>query len=158
MCSDNEYIRREYNTIRLNLAILLRTLFTIRADVSPARKVQQLAELRLRLEEEDIIANGVLDKLIREDLITPDMATSLMNDSSYAYDIQSNIFDAAEIIFGNVYSLEKDLSLTDEQLDSELISKRSELLSRLREEEHRIDELGPPAGGQGDGAPGSPGS
>ena len=158
MCSDNEYIRREYNTIRLNLAILLRTLFTIRADVSPARKVQQLAELRLRLEEEDIIANGVLDKLIREDLITPDMATSLMNDSSYAYDIQNNIFDAAEIIFGNVYSPEKDPSLTDEQIDSELISKRSELLSRLREEEHRIDGLGPSAEGQGDGAPGSPGS
>ena len=151
MCADNEYIRREYNTIRLNLAILLRTLFTIRTEVGPAQKLRQLAELRLRLEEEDIIANGVLDKLIRENRITPDMATSLMNDSSYAFDIQRNIFDAAEIIFGNVYSLDRDLSLADEEVDRGLLDKRDEVLSRLREEEHRIDALGTSAAGQGGG-------
>ena len=106
---------------------------------------------RLRLEEEDIIANGVLDKLIRENRITSDMASSLMNDSSYAYDIQRNIFDAAEVIFGNVYSLEKDLSLSDEELDTQLLGKRDEVLSRLREEEHQIDVLGEPGKTQGAG-------
>jgi phosphate:Na+ symporter len=151
MCADNEYIRREYNTIRLNLAILLRTLFTIQTDVGPVKKLQQLKDLKLRLEEEDIIANGVLDKLIRENRITSDMASSLMNDSSYAYDIQRNIFDAAEVIFGNVYSLEKDLSLSDEELDTQLLGKRDEVLSRLREEEHQIDVLGEPGETQGAG-------
>ena len=144
MCHDNEYIRREDNTIRLNLAILLRTLFTMEEAVSTAQKARRMADLRLRLEEEDIIANGVLDKLIRENLITSDMATSLINDSSYAYSIQDHIFDAAEIIFGNVISLEKDLSLTDEELDRRLLDKREELMSRLREEGHRIDVLGRP--------------
>ena len=142
MCHDNEYIRREYNTIRLNLAILLRTLFTMEEDVSPAQKARRMADLRLRLEEEDIIANGVLDKLIRENLITSHMATSLINDSAYAYSIQDHIFDAAEIIFANIISKEKDLSLTDEELDKRLLGKREELVSRLREEGHRIDVLG----------------
>jgi phosphate:Na+ symporter len=141
MCADNEYIRREYNSIRLNLAILLRALFTIRTEVGPAQKMQQLGELKLRMEEEDTIANGVLDKLIREDLITPDMATSLMNDSSYSYDIQRNIFEAADIIFANVYSLDKDLSLTEEEVDAQLRARREDFLSRLREEEERIDEI-----------------
>ena len=141
MCHENEYIRREYNTIRLNLAILLRTLFTMEEDVSPAQKARRMADLRLRLEEEDIIANGVLDKLIRENLITSHMATSLINDSAYAYSIQDHIFDAAEIIFANIISKEKDLSLTDEELDKRLLGKREELVSRLREEGHRIDLL-----------------
>jgi hypothetical protein len=79
------------------------------------------------------------------------MATSLMNDSSYAFDIQRNIFDAAEIIFGNVYSLDRDLSLADEEVDRGLLDKRDEVLSRLREEEHRIDALGTSAAGQGGG-------
>ena len=83
--------------------------------------------------------------------ITPDMASSLMNDSSYAYDIQRNIFDAAEVIFGNVYSLEKDLSLSDEELDRQLLGKRDEVLSRLREEEHQIDVLGESGETQGTG-------
>jgi phosphate:Na+ symporter len=100
-----------------------------------------MADLRLRLEEEDIIANGVLDKLIRENLITSHMATSLINDSAYAYSIQDHIFDAAEIIFANIISKEKDLSLTDEELDKRLLGKREELVSRLREEGHRIDVL-----------------
>ena len=106
MCHDNEYIRREYNTIRLNLAILLRTLFTMEEDVSPAQKARRMADLRLRLEEEDIIANGVLDKLIRENHITSIMATSLINDSANAFSFPVHIFDAAEIIFGRMIAME----------------------------------------------------
>jgi phosphate:Na+ symporter len=141
MCADNDYVRREYNTIRLDLAILLRSLFKSDAEVGPVRKLEQLKAFRLRMEEEDIIANGTLDKLIRENLITPDMATSLMNDSAYAYDIQNNLIDAAEIIFAHVFSLEKDLSLMEEETDKAFLGKRSEFLSRLREEEARIDAI-----------------
>ena len=141
MCDDNEYVRREYNTIRLDLAILLRSLFKSDAEVGPVRKLEQLKAFRLRMEEEDIIANGTLDKLIRENLITPDMATSLMNDSAYAYDIHNNLIDAAEIIFAHVFSQEKDLSLTEEETDKAFLGKRGEFLSRLREEEARIDAI-----------------
>ena len=113
MCAENEYVRREYNTIRLNLALLLRTLFDTETEENILRIPEHLKTFRAMMEEEDIIANGTLDQLIRKNRITPDMATSLMNDSGFAYDIQYNLIDAAEILFANLYSTEKDMALTD---------------------------------------------
>jgi phosphate:Na+ symporter len=141
MCADNEYVRREYNRIRLNLAVLLKTLFTPTEEMGPAQKLERLKDFQLRLEEEDIVANGRLDKLIREDLIDSNMAASLMNDSGYAYQVQENLIDAAEIIFANVFSLDRDLSLSEEGLEAALLQRRNEILDKLREEESRIDEI-----------------
>ena len=118
MCAENEYVRREYNTIRLNLALLLRTLFDTDTEESILRIPEQLKTFRAMMEEEDIIANGTLDQLIRKNHVTPDMATSLMNDSGFAYDIQSNLIAAAEILFANLYSTEKDMALTDVETDT----------------------------------------
>jgi len=118
MCAENTDIRQEYNTIRLNLAILLRALFISADEEAPAQRLEQLKTFRARMEEEDIIANGTLDRLIREQRITPDMATSLMNDSAFSYDIQNNLIDAAEIVFANLYSTEKDMELTESETDT----------------------------------------
>jgi len=65
-------------------------------------------------------------KLIREQKITSDMATSLMNNTSYAYDIERNPVSAAEIIFASVFSREKDLCLSDEEIDKLMVSRREE--------------------------------
>lgn len=140
-CADNKYVRREYNAIRLNIAMLLRTLFSMEAQESPARKIEHLKRIRLEMEAQDIIANGTLDKLIREQRITSDMATSLMNDSSYAYEIQRNLISAAEIIFTNLYSQENELSLTEEEIEKEMLGKREELLVRLGHEKAQIDNI-----------------
>ncbi|MEN8207148.1 MAG: Na/Pi symporter [Pseudomonadota bacterium] len=136
MCADNEYVRREYNTIRLNLALLLRTLFETETEDSIPRKLEHLKAFRVRMEEEDIIANGTLDQLIREHHITPDMATSLMNDTGFAYDIQNNLIGAAEIVFANLYSTEIDMALTDTESNSAQAGRREAMLSEMRDEEH----------------------
>jgi len=97
----NQRSVREYSAIRLTITLLLRTLFTIEEQTSPSQKIEALKRFSLALEEQDIIANGTLDKLIREQKITSDMATSLMNNTSYAYDIERNLVSAAEIIFAS---------------------------------------------------------
>ena len=135
MCAENEYVRREYNTIRLNLALLLRTLFDTDTEESILRIPEQLKTFRAMMEEEDIIANGTLDQLIRKNHITPDMATSLMNDSGFAYDIQSNLIDAAEILFANLYSTEKDMALTDAEADMAQAEQRETLLAETGDED-----------------------
>ena len=83
ICSDNEYIRSEYNSIRLNITIVLRTLFKFDVEFYTGVKPEQL-------KEQDIVNNGTLDKLIREQRTSPDMATSPMNDSAFASTIQAN--------------------------------------------------------------------
>jgi len=135
MCAENEYVRREYNTIRLNLALLLRTLFDTETEENILRIPEQLKTFRAMMEEEDIIANGTLDQLIRKDHVTPDMATSLMNDSAFAYDIQNNLIDAAEILFANLYSTEKDMALTDAEADMAQAEQRETLLAETGDED-----------------------
>jgi hypothetical protein len=69
------------------------------------------------------------------------MATSLMNDSSYAEEMQRSMVAAAETIFTDSASGEDDLSLSDEELDRLMIKRRGEVLARLRQEEARIDAI-----------------
>ena len=58
-----------------------------------------LSKAKLHAQKYDFIANGTLDNLIRKSLITNEMATSLMNDSSYAYDISKKLVSMAEILY-----------------------------------------------------------
>ena len=73
------------------------------------------------MQKYDILANGTLDKLIRHDLITNEMATSLMNDSTYAHDISKNFIAMAEVIFidasGDIKNIGEDMVISDEDVD-----------------------------------------
>jgi phosphate:Na+ symporter len=141
MCADNEYIRGEYNGIRLHIAMVLRTLFRIEDTVGPALKNERLEQMKNTLEEQDIISNGALDKLIREQRISSDMATSLMNDSAYAYDIQSNLIAAGMTIHHAIMGDGQYMERPEEELDAEILIRRNEMLDQLRKEESRIDAI-----------------
>ncbi len=98
LASPNPYLRKEYVLIRQHLALLLHELHKLSQDpesVTPLR----FDVLSAAAEEHDIVANGQLDRLIREKRIGVETATSLMNDSAYAYDIASNLIAMAKVIF-----------------------------------------------------------
>ncbi len=97
--SPNHYIKEEYENIRKNITQLLRDIHALTLLQEEELIVVQLSKIKLSIKKNDIIVNGGLDKLIRGDLITNEMATSLMNDSSYANDISKNLISMAEIIF-----------------------------------------------------------
>lgn len=141
MRSDNTYIRSEYNGIRLNIAILLRTLFRIKDTETPSATAGKLHRLQNNLEAQDVVSNGALDKLIREQRISPDMATSLMNDSSYAYNIQENLIAAALTIYAGMFAPRPEAVMTGQELNHEIVLKREEILDALRKEEARIDAI-----------------
>ncbi len=73
----------------------------------------------------EILANGTIDNLIRDDLITNEMATSLMNDSTYAYEISKNLIAMTEVIFieedSDLKNLGSDMLMSDD--DVKLILK-----------------------------------
>ncbi len=94
----NEYIKAEYEKIRKNLIELLRAVSGILTMQEETGIVLSLSKIKLATKKNDIILNGGLDKLVRNDLITNEMATSLMNDSAYANDIAKHLISMAEII------------------------------------------------------------
>jgi len=125
--STNEHIKEQYNTIRKDLAELLRNINIIVTTDEEDVTVLLLAKARLHTEKYDILANGTLDKLIRQSLITNEMATSLMNDSAYAYDISKNLIAMAETTFASVArisnSLNNEMSMNLEDIESILETK-----------------------------------
>jgi len=119
--SRNEHIKAQYNDIRKGLAELLRTINTIANTEEEDIILVELSKAKIHTQRYDIITNGTLDKLIRKGLITNQMATSLMNDSNYAYSISTNLIAMAEILFIDIKSdlkkLNEELAINDEEVD-----------------------------------------
>ena len=106
--SDNEDIRTEYNNIRVQLGTVLRRLAEARAEEDDPTAILSLDTIRVEMEENDSTANGILEMLIRESRITAEMATSLMNDSAYAYDVAKNLVQMGDVLFASGDSAMKD--------------------------------------------------
>ncbi len=92
---DNPYIRDEYNQLRLQIANVLRALEQMRGEEDSDVAILALDNIKAELEQNDVAFSDRLYELIRENRITPQMGTSLMNDNGYAYDIQRDLITMA---------------------------------------------------------------
>ena len=117
--SANTHIKEQYNLIRKDLAELLRNINIVASTDEEDVILLLLSKVKVHTEKYDILANGTLDKLIRERLISNEMATSLMNDSAYAYDISKNLIAMAEVAF----SLNEEMTLNTEDI-KEILEKK----------------------------------
>ncbi|MCD4667018.1 MAG: Na/Pi symporter [Sulfurimonas sp.] len=98
--SKNEDVRGEYNYLREEIAKTLDGIHTLRYNNSDDFDV--LAKIKLlkeNLNSLDMIKNGRIDKLIRTNSIETKMATSLINDSAFAYEISKNLIHIATILW-----------------------------------------------------------
>ena len=122
--SDNQYIREEYNKIRINLMSVLRSLDEARGGGD----ILSLDSLKLEMKLNDTTANGTLEKLIHESKISAQMATSLMNDISYADDVIKNLLQMGEILFAtgelDMKIAERSLALDEDEMQEILESQQ----------------------------------
>jgi len=127
--STNTHIKKQYNHIRRDLAELLRTIHTVSITDEEDVILLLLSKAKVHTEKYDILANGTLDKLIRESLINNEMATSLMNDSAYAYAISKNLIAMAEIIFTerstSATSINEEMAMDAEDV-KEILEKKDD--------------------------------
>jgi len=121
LSTENQYVRIEYDNIRKQLADVLRKLSEIRLHGDDSVIVLSLDAIKMTMKEDDRLLNGTLDKLIRKNLISAPMATSLMNDSSYAYDIAKNLVKMGEILLSTgemgMRSAERSLTLEADEVE-----------------------------------------
>jgi phosphate:Na+ symporter len=119
--SSNPDIRAEYNELRVYLGMLLRRLHWIEKEsIDNPSSVLSLDSIKLEMEEKDSTVNAELDTLIRENKITALMATSLMNDTAYAYDVTKNLVQMGEVLFASgtqeMKEAERSIALDEEDL------------------------------------------
>lgn len=91
--SDHAEMRREYDDMRIGVAKVLCAIDNIHEDRE--HSLERLKTLHEALRHDNIVENGQLDQMIREDRVTTQMATSLINDSSYALSINRRLLEAA---------------------------------------------------------------
>jgi phosphate:Na+ symporter len=104
---DNEKMREVYNMIRIQIAYVIRELEVMRQTGEGVIDQTSLDALKLVVNDDHEKLNETMSLLIGEHSITPMMASSLMNDSSYAFDISMDLITAAQTLF---VSRENDLS------------------------------------------------
>ena len=130
--SDNQEIRNEYNKIRERLTLVMRELASIREFGDSSDRMETLSTIKMRMVEDDITNNGALEKLIREGGIAVDMATSLMNDSSYAYGVTKNLIQMGEVLFTTgdleMKQVEREISLNEDEL-REILDEEQKIIA-----------------------------
>lgn len=99
MKSKNKFIRGEYNYLREAIA---KTLDGIHALKNTSDDLDVLVKLKVIQENSqklDMIGNNRIDNLIRSNSIETKMATSIINDSDYAYNISKKLIHVATVLW-----------------------------------------------------------
>jgi len=97
---DNKYLIAEYDAFRKMVVKVLRVIYLFRTQ-DDEKYAHKLAELKKEAKENVKKNNNVIDKLIRKNLITAEMASSLFNDYFNVNDLVKLLIDVAEILYEN---------------------------------------------------------
>ena len=108
--SDNQFLKKEYDDLRKKVAKVLRVIYLFRKDDKGEHKKyeKKLRELKIEAKENKRTSNKSIDKLIRKDRITVEMASSLFNDYSNVNDIIKKLIEVAELLYGKTDPLLED--------------------------------------------------
>jgi phosphate:Na+ symporter len=99
LLSNNDYIKNEYNYIREAIAKTINTINEIKNSKDELDVLSKAELLKEYLKSLDVIATGRIDILIREKRIDKKMATTLLNDSSHAYNVINKLINVAKILW-----------------------------------------------------------
>jgi phosphate:Na+ symporter len=118
--SDNEYVRREYRNIRVNLGEMIRELEEIRYEEDPDMKILSMDSVKIDMDKGDESIYGEIEELIRTSQISPEIGTSLINDGAYMFEIKNNLIQFFETVFAaqerDITKVERKLVLDDEEI------------------------------------------
>jgi phosphate:Na+ symporter len=123
IASDNYNIRKEYNDMRRIIVKILRQIIALKDAEDPERNFRKLNKLKAKVDKSDVVMDGSLDKLVRKDLISNEMATSLMNDNASLNQIVHKLINVGELLY-----FQKDMFLDDERLDKTALEQEEGIL------------------------------
>jgi phosphate:Na+ symporter len=99
--SENTFIQKEYYRLRKKVSVVLREIYLTQTDENPESHLDRLEKLKEKATKSDVLIDGTLDKLIRENKISSTMATSLANDSDNVANISTRLIDTVELLYMN---------------------------------------------------------
>jgi phosphate:Na+ symporter len=112
---DNKYLRKEYDGFRKMVIKVIRAIYLFRTQDDEKYAVK-LTKLKKEAKENINKNNKSIDKLIREGLITAEMASSLFNDYFNVNELIKLLIDVAEILYENKDDLFENYDFPDDVL------------------------------------------
>ncbi len=92
-------MKDEYNFLRKEIAGTIDAINKIRKLDDDLDVLSSIELLKQEVDKLDLIQSGKIDELIRNNLIKKKMSTSLINDSSFTYEISKNLIHTASILW-----------------------------------------------------------
>ncbi|MFD1292825.1 Na/Pi cotransporter family protein [Lutibacter holmesii] len=103
--SNNAHLLKQYNNFRKKITKVLRVIYLFSTEENTSKYAEKLARLKVDAQEHIRKSNKSIDKLIRDDLISTEMASSLFNDFSNVNDISKKLIEVAELLYSQKDSL-----------------------------------------------------
>ncbi len=103
--SDNEHLSKEYDNFRKKVTKVLRVIHLFRTEEEPEIYAEKLAVLKQEAKDNIRHSNSSIDRLIRKNLITAEMASSLFNDYTNVNDMIKKLIEVAELLYSRKDSL-----------------------------------------------------
>ncbi|MBZ0326193.1 MAG: Na/Pi symporter [Altibacter sp.] len=103
--SDNVHIQKKYNKFRKKIATVLRLIHLFSKEELRDTYYHKLAGLKEEAKQEIHQNNESIDQLIRENLITIDMGSSLVNDNDHVNSTIKKLITVAELLYGKTDTL-----------------------------------------------------
>lgn len=103
--SDNKYIRNEYNKFRKKLVKVLRVIYLFRTQEDKELFYSKLLKLKNESNRAIHHSNNSINKLIKDDLVSSKMASSLINDNDNVNKAIGKMITIAELLYGEIDTL-----------------------------------------------------
>ncbi len=101
----NEHLSKEYDNFRKKVTKVLRVIYLFRTEEEPEIYAEKLAVLKQEAKDNIRHSNSSIDRLIRKNLITAEMASSLFNDYTNVNDMIKKLIEVAELLYSRKDSL-----------------------------------------------------
>ncbi|MGZ5027932.1 MAG: Na/Pi cotransporter family protein [Methylobacter sp.] len=120
--SNNQATINEYNKIAYQIVLHIQQIENFRHEIENNElPLLSLDALKAIIKNDDIQMNRSIEALIRERQITPEIGSSLINDSAYMYSIKKNLLKAAETLFlhskTRAAKVEQQLTLNEAEIN-----------------------------------------
>ena len=103
MLSENAHIRNEYNLMRYQIATILREIYLARAneDLDHDKAVSNIKRMRKGIRTSQRELSTRISNVLADKRITPQMATSLLNDFNYVDGTMKELVDSAKALLSS---------------------------------------------------------
>jgi phosphate:Na+ symporter len=105
LASDNRYMQKEYDKFRKKIAKTLRVIHLYRSEKDNKTYYKKLIKYREEARDENHQTTNSIDRLIRDNLVSVEMASSLVNDNENVKDTIKKLITIAELLYGRTDSL-----------------------------------------------------